>query len=116
NTAGHALALAEAKLLLNLQAQRDACQGITTDQVRPQPAQLALGEGGKPVIQEFPHHQAQYGVAEELQAFVVGCTDTAVRERQAQQPRIAKPIAAEFGLLGTAISTHLRIRQSRELS
>jgi hypothetical protein len=80
-------------------------QAVFTDQVRAHTRQVAFVGARESLVQERRHGRLQHGVAEELEAFVVIGTGTAVRQGALQQRRLLESVA-EALLQRTETSIH----------
>ena len=64
------LAPAQPEVAAQVQLTGHPCQAALAHQLRPQPGQVSLGQGGEAVEQVVRHHHAQHGVTQKLQTLV----------------------------------------------
>ena len=97
------LAVAETDLLVDAKFLGDFIQRMLTHHRRAQLGQLALREVGELVVEIVGRDKAEYGIAEELEPFIVLQMAHAlfigvrrVGHRLAEQGRVAEPVADSF--------------------
>jgi hypothetical protein len=79
------LALAQAQHVRHLQTQCQLVQRILLDQVGTHTREIALGQIAQPLVKQAGHSQIEHRIAQKLQAFIVVCRKTAVRDGTLQQ-------------------------------
>src|SRR5690606_26705314 len=86
------LAFTQAQQRRQRQPQREPVQRVLLDQVGPHARQVALRQFRETDVQQVRDGQVQHRVAEKLEALVVVGRETAVRERELEQPRVRERV------------------------
>ena len=81
---------AQAQAVAQIKIERDAMEGVLAHQRGAHARQLTLAQLTEAVEQRDRDHAVEDGIAEELEALVVGLAEAAVRERLLQQARVGK--------------------------
>ncbi len=88
---------AQQQQFAELHGLRDLGQRLLAHQARAQARQIALAGAGKFTVQPLREQQVEHGIAEELEAFIVGTFGAAMRERDDEQRGVARFVAQPPG-------------------
>jgi hypothetical protein len=87
------LALGQAHHIGQAQRQRSTVQAVLAHEVRAHAGEVALVGAGEALVEQSRHRQAQHGIAEELEAFVVLGTEAAMRQGVEHQGGLPEAVA-----------------------